>query len=158
MSLGCKFTGLSYHTLKQSTSKTWLRTVVNLSYKVIGEGSSEPEEPPIFLLHGLLGGKRHWKSIGKTIVNMTKRSVVVVDERNHGGSPHVSSHRYEETATDFVQLLDKLAVRKASIIGHSMGGRTAMCVSLVAVSSQSRISHTLCTPLVYLSSLRSLDQ
>lgn len=135
MSLGCKFTAVSYQTLKQATSRAWRRTAVNLSFKVVGEGSSESEEPPIFLLHGLLGCKKHWKGIGKTIVNMTKRSVIIVDERNHGGSPHVSSHKYEETAGDFVHLLDKLKVRKASLVGHSMGGRTAMCVSLMAVST-----------------------
>ncbi|XP_063833336.1 uncharacterized protein LOC135082470 [Ostrinia nubilalis] len=110
------------------------RPAVTLSYKIIGDSEMDvdDEAPPFFLLHGLLGCKRHWEGLGKTLLNMTKRSVVVVDQRNHGDSPHSSSHRYEEMAEDVVKLLDKLAVDRACFVGHSMGGRTCMCMSLIA--------------------------
>ncbi|XP_026731377.1 protein ABHD11-like [Trichoplusia ni] len=101
-----------------------------LSYKIIGEGVTEPEEPPIFIFHGLLGNKRHWEGIGKTILNMTKRCVVAVDLRNHGDSPHLNTHKYEEQAADILHLFDKLGVTQASLIGHSIGGKAAMCVAL----------------------------
>ncbi|KAJ8713032.1 hypothetical protein PYW08_008336 [Mythimna loreyi] len=107
------------------------RSVV-LSYKVLGEGSTESEEPPIFLFHGLLGGKRQWEGIGKIILNVTKRSVVAVDLRNHGDSPHVNSHKYEDHAEDILHLFQKLGVKQASLIGHSMGGKAAMCLALMA--------------------------
>ncbi|CAH0595411.1 unnamed protein product [Chrysodeixis includens] len=101
-----------------------------LSYKILGEGMTDPEEPPVFVFHGLLFNKRHWEGIGKTILNLTKRCVVVVDLRNHGDSPHLNSHKYEEQAADILHLFDKLGVTQASLIGHSIGGKAAMCVAL----------------------------
>ncbi|XP_038217333.1 protein ABHD11-like [Zerene cesonia] len=109
-----------------------IRTAVKLSYKIFGESEVDPDDPPIFLFHDLLGTKKHWDSFGKTMVNMTKRSVVAVDLRNHGDSPHVSSHKYEDMAEDIFKLFKKLSVDKASIVGHGMGGRASMCVSLIA--------------------------
>ncbi|KAJ8711369.1 hypothetical protein PYW07_008611 [Mythimna separata] len=107
------------------------RSVV-LSYKVLGESTTESDEPPVFLFHGLLGGKRQWEGIGKIILNVTKRSVVAVDLRNHGDSPHVNSHKYEEQAEDILHLFQKLGVKQASLLGHSMGGKAAMCLALMA--------------------------
>ncbi|CAF4884665.1 unnamed protein product [Pieris macdunnoughi] len=108
------------------------RTVANLSYKIFGESSVDPDIPPIFLFHGLLGTKKHWESFGKTMMNMTQRIVVAVDLRNHGDSPHVNSHKYEDMAADILKLFSKLAIEKASVVGHGMGGRASMCVSLMA--------------------------
>ncbi|KAL4711824.1 hypothetical protein ACJJTC_005993 [Scirpophaga incertulas] len=102
-----------------------------LSFKIIGQEKIDPEIPPIFILHGLLGMKKHWRSVGKTLVNMTKRPVVLVDLRNHGDSPRTASHKYQELANDVIQLFEKLSVKKACLIGHSMGGRTSMCISLM---------------------------
>lgn len=62
-----------------------------------------------------------------------KQSVLAVDLRNHGVSPHHHSHRYEELAEDVLELMDKLEINKAVLIGHSMGGRTSMSISLMAV-------------------------
>ncbi|CAH1641222.1 unnamed protein product [Spodoptera littoralis] len=105
------------------------RSVV-LSYKILGEGAAE--EPPIFLLHGLLGNKKQWESIGKIIFNLTKRTVVAVDLRNHGDSPQVNSHKYEDMASDIMNLFEKLGVKQASLLGHSMGGKAAMCSALLS--------------------------
>ncbi|XP_046964254.1 protein ABHD11-like [Vanessa cardui] len=114
----------------KSIARFSFKTAANLSYKIHGESHSD--EPAILLLHGLLGSKRHWDSIGKTILNVTKRAVVSVDLRNHGDSPHTSSHKYEDLAEDILKLLDKLSITRASFVGHSMGGRAAMTVSLMA--------------------------
>ncbi|XP_045454252.1 protein ABHD11-like [Melitaea cinxia] len=117
-------------TRSKATFKFSSKTAVNLSYKIYGETHSE--EPTILLLHGLLGTKKHWDSIGKTILNVTKRHVVSVDLRNHGDSPHTTSHKYEDLAEDILKLLDRLTVNRVSFVGHSMGGRAAMTVSLLA--------------------------
>ncbi|KAH9629127.1 hypothetical protein HF086_008576 [Spodoptera exigua] len=111
------------------SNKICNRSVV-LSYKVLGEGVTE--EPPIFLLHGLLENKKLWESIGKIIFNLTKRSVVAVDLRNHGDSPQVNSHKYEDMASDLLNLFKKLGVEQASLLGHSMGGKAAMCLALIS--------------------------
>lgn len=133
-SLLVPFSTLLKHAL--STTLIVSRSSVSLSYKVLGDSEMDVDEkaPPLFLFHGLLGNKRHWESMGKTLLHMTKRSVVVVDLRNHGDSPHNSSHRYDELAEDVIRLLKRLSVNRACLLGHSMGGRTCMCVSLLAVS------------------------
>lgn len=73
------------------------------------------------------------KTLGKTISTVTKQSVLAMDLRNHGLSPHHSSHKYVELAEDVLELMNKLEVRKAILVGHSMGGRTSMTISLMAV-------------------------
>ncbi|XP_037302670.1 protein ABHD11-like [Manduca sexta] len=65
-------------------------------------------------------------------MNITGRQLVAVDLRNHGESPHANSHKYEELTMDVINLFEKLKINRATIIGHGMGGRTAMCVSLIA--------------------------
>ena len=119
---------------KQKTPFYWIskRSIV-LSYKILGEGSDKANEPPVFLFHSLLSGKRQWEAIGKIIFNVTKRSVVAVDLRNHGDSPHTSTHRYVDHAEDILKLFKRLGVAQASVIGHSMGGKAAMCLALMAV-------------------------
>nr|XP_034827539.1 protein ABHD11-like [Maniola hyperantus] len=108
------------------------KTAVNLSYKIYGEPATYPEEPTILLVHGFLGSKKHWDSIGKTMVNVMKKAVVSIDLRNHGDSPHVNSHKYEDLVADILKLLDKLSIKRASLVGHSMGGKAVMGVSLTA--------------------------
>lgn len=116
------------------------RTAVNLSYKIYGEPIVYPDAPTILLVHGLLGSKRHWDSIGKTMLNVVKTAVVSVDLRNHGDSPHANSHKYEDLVGDILKLLDKLSIKRASLVGHSMGGRAVMAVSLTAVSTYTKPS------------------
>lgn len=111
-----------------------IRTVVNLSFKIMSDCPSDPNVPPIIILHDLLGTKRHWESMGKTLYNVMKRSVIIVDLRNHGDSPHVNSHKYKDVAQDVLHLYKKLAIRRATLVGHSIGGRTCMCAALMAVS------------------------
>lgn len=126
----CRRVNLFSQVARKDSSKTG---PVNLSY-ISYENTEMSPQPPIFIFHGVLGNKSHWESIGKTILNVTQRKVVSVDLRNHGDSPHVQSHKYSELATDVLLLLEKLGAHQASLIGHSMGGRTAMCVALMAVS------------------------
>ncbi|XP_013167409.1 PREDICTED: alpha/beta hydrolase domain-containing protein 11-like [Papilio xuthus] len=111
-----------------------VRYAVNLSYKVLQQIIGTPSDiaPPLCILHDLLSNKKQWNSIGKTINNLTKRPVVIVDLRNHGMSPHTSSHKYEEMAIDVQNLLKKLSVDKAFFLGHGIGGKTAMCIALLA--------------------------
>ncbi|XP_063541118.1 sn-1-specific diacylglycerol lipase ABHD11-like [Cydia strobilella] len=113
------------------------RSAVNLSFKIVSGPDNEPpdEKPPLIICHGLLGTKENWKYLGKTIHAVTKRVVVRIDLRNHGLSPQTKSHKYDEQAEDVLQLMDKLVLDKASLIGHNMGARTAMSVALMKPSA-----------------------
>lgn len=109
---------------------------VDLAYASY-ESTSDPqisERPPLVILHGLLGSKNNWNSMSKAIHRTTGRKVISVDARNHGDSRHSSQHSYVHMAHDVMKLLKKLELSKVSILGHSMGGRTAMVLSLLCVS------------------------
>lgn len=94
----------------------------------------ESSHPPLVILHGLLGSKNNWNSMSKAIHRTTGRKVISVDARNHGDSRHSAQHTYIHMAHDIMRLLKKLELSKVSLLGHSMGGRTAMVLSLLCVS------------------------
>ncbi|KAH9629128.1 hypothetical protein HF086_008577 [Spodoptera exigua] len=117
---------------KQYSLKQIIRTrasVVDLAHKIHGPGLT-PDSEPILVLHGLLGSSRNWQSMCKKITEYTNKPVVAVDARNHGDSPHSDAHSYLDLAADVSQLMTKLQIKRASIIGHSMGGRTGMALAL----------------------------
>ena len=59
--------------------------------------------------------------------------VLTVDARNHGNSPHNPVLTYEAMSNDLKHLLSQLHIEKCVLIGHSMGGKTAMTTALMQV-------------------------
>lgn len=91
---------------------------MKLNHIVSGDGF------PLIILHGLFGSLDNWYSISKALAKVFM--VVTVDLRNHGRSPHSLIFNYEVMAQDVLELLDELKLEKASLLGHSMGGKVAM--------------------------------
>jgi pimeloyl-ACP methyl ester carboxylesterase len=91
---------------------------MNLFYRIEGEGE------PIVILHGLYGSSDNWMTIARKLSD--KYKVITVDLRNHGASPHDSSHTYNDMVTDLAWLFHELELEQAHILGHSMGGKTAI--------------------------------
>ena len=56
--------------------------------------------------------------------------VVTVDARNHGQSDHSPDMNYFDQSLDLWHLFQKLELTKAILMGHSMGGKTAMTFAL----------------------------
>lgn len=79
---------------------------------------------PLFILHGLYGSGDNWLTIAKELASYCE--VYLVDQRNHGRSFHSEIHDYPSMAGDLKRLMDHLKIEKAAILGHSMGGKTAM--------------------------------
>ena len=94
----------------------------NLAFESVGTG------PPLVVLHGLFGSGSNWRSVASALA--AANSVHCVDLRNHGSSPWADSMSYLEMADDVVQVLDRLGLKRASLLGHSMGGKTAMAMAL----------------------------
>lgn len=92
---------------------------MQLFYKKYGKSGD-----PIFILHGVFGMLDNWHNIAGKLSH--HYCVYTVDQRNHGHSPHAPSMSYSEMADDLAELMDSLHIPKAHIIGHSMGGKTAM--------------------------------
>lgn len=91
---------------------------MNLFYKKYGTGF------PLIILHGLYGSGDNWQTIGKKLAE--NNEVFLIDQRNHGNSPHTKLHNYSLMADDLFQFFEAQKIEKANIIGHSMGGKTAM--------------------------------
>ena len=79
---------------------------------------------PVIIVHGLFGTSENWKNIAQELGHMFK--IINVDLRNHGGSPQADEMTYQQMAEDLKLLLDTLSIKKASFIGHDMGGKTVM--------------------------------
>lgn len=65
--------------------------------------------------------------------------VIVPDARNHGDSPHSNQLNYEVLSNDIIQLMKDLAIPKAILVGHSMGGRAMMTVALTQVNQNNEL-------------------
>ncbi len=114
---------------------------VELNYREFGEGS------PLVILHGLFGSSDNWASLAKRL-SETHR-VLTLDLRNHGNSPHVDSMRYEDMAEDVVNVLDRNQVEQATLLGHSVGGKTAMTLALLHPHRVSRLAVVDIAPVQY---------
>ena len=95
-----------------------LHPSMNLHYKHQGDGY------PLIILHGLFGMSDNWFSLGKQFGE--NFSTYLVDQRNHGRSPHDKVFNYDVMAADLLDFMDEHFIESAHIIGHSMGGKTAM--------------------------------
>lgn len=83
--------------------------------------------PPLVILHGLLGSSRNWQTAGRDLA--ARFHVLALDLRNHGESPHAPTMSYEEMVADVVAWLDGHGLERVTLMGHSMGGKVAMLLA-----------------------------
>jgi esterase len=65
--------------------------------------------------------------------------VFAVDQRNHGRSPHTDVFTYEALAEDLTEFMDEHKLETAHILGHSLGGKTAMLFALTVPDRVSKL-------------------
>ncbi|SFB68794.1 Pimeloyl-ACP methyl ester carboxylesterase [Zunongwangia mangrovi] len=92
---------------------------MKLHTNIIGEGK------PFIILHGFLGMGDNWKTLGK-MFSEKGYEVHLVDQRNHGKSPHSDDFTYQVLAEDLKEYVEEHNLDKVVLMGHSMGGKTAM--------------------------------
>jgi pimeloyl-ACP methyl ester carboxylesterase len=95
---------------------------MNLFFRVYGQG------PPLIILHGLFGLSDNWVTIGKKLAS--QYTVYIPDLRNHGQSPHSPVFDFPSLEDDLLGFIEKHDLVKPVIIGHSLGGKTAMFFAL----------------------------
>jgi pimeloyl-ACP methyl ester carboxylesterase len=93
---------------------------MDLFYNQYGE-----DGPPLIILHGLLGAHGNWHSLSRSAFSEVA-SVYAVDQRNHGRSPHTDRIDYPAMAADVRAFIESKALGPVALLGHSMGGKTAM--------------------------------
>ncbi|MCB7482426.1 alpha/beta fold hydrolase [Christiangramia sediminis] len=89
---------------------------------ILGEGK------PLLILHGFLGMSDNWKTLGKKF-SEEGFQVHLIDQRNHGKSPHSDEFSYELMAGDVVEYCRDHDLQDITLMGHSMGGKTAMLMA-----------------------------
>lgn len=92
---------------------------MTLNYKKIGDAPQT-----LIVLHGLFGSLDNWMTFAKHMSEYF--SVFLLDARNHGQSFHDDEFTYECMAKDVKDFMEQQQIKEAIILGHSMGGKTAM--------------------------------
>ncbi|MGW1339985.1 alpha/beta fold hydrolase [Kribbella sp. NPDC002412] len=83
---------------------------------------------PVVVMHGLFGSGRNWMTAARRLSG--EHRVFAFDLRNHGTSPHTDTMSYPEMADDVRETIESLGVGPVALVGHSMGGKTAMLTAL----------------------------
>ena len=83
--------------------------------------------PPLLILHGLLGSSRNWQTAGAALAE--KFHVFALDLRNHAASPHAEEMTYAAMMADVLAWMDAHALPRAALLGHSLGGKVAMLLA-----------------------------
>ena len=96
---------------------------MGLNFKKYGTG-----EDNLVILHGLFGSLDNWQSLGKLFGEYF--TTYIVDQRNHGKSPHFNEHNYSVMASDLKGFLEEQSIEETHLLGHSMGGKTVMQFSI----------------------------
>lgn len=105
--------------------------VMKLFFRASGKG------PPLIILHGLFGSSDNWFSVAKSFAS--NFTVYLVDQRNHGQSPHSEEFDYQLLAEDLHEFISSNDLRDAAVIGHSMGGKVAMNFAVKYPAQLSRL-------------------
>jgi esterase len=95
---------------------------LQLAFEALGDG------PPVVILHGLFGSRRNWRDIAQAL--SANHRVLCVDLRNQGDSPWAATKSYAEMAADVRMLIQTRGLDRPVLIGHGMGGKTAMALAL----------------------------
>jgi len=83
---------------------------------------------PLVILHGLFGSAQNWRSMALRLA--VDRTVHALDLRNHGASPWADAMDYPALADDVAAWCQARGVTRPVVLGHSMGGKTAMVLAL----------------------------
>jgi pimeloyl-ACP methyl ester carboxylesterase len=93
----------------------------SLYYETLGKGA------PVILIHGGFGDRRMWDPQFETLSQAFR--VVRYDHRGFGKSS-ASTQAYSPVA-DLVTLMDHLQLKRANLVGNSMGGTLALDFALL---------------------------
>lgn len=90
-----------------------------LHSQIIGDGKA------FLILHGFLGMGDNWKTLGNEFAEQGFE-VHLIDQRNHGRSFHSDAFSYRLMAEDLLHYIEHHQLQNCILLGHSMGGKTAM--------------------------------
>jgi len=80
--------------------------------------------PALLILHGVFGSGENWFTVAKKFSEHFR--VFLIDQRNHGRSPHSDDFSYDDLVEDLRNFADEHHISRFFLLGHSMGGKVAM--------------------------------
>lgn len=87
-------------------------------------GGGASGEPPIVLLHGATLRSEDWENVFPRLA--TRYRVVAYDARGHGRSGRAATYELGDLVADALRVLREIAKAPAILVGHSIGGATAL--------------------------------
>lgn len=90
--------------------------------EVAGQGK------PVVLLHGFTGSTATWSKL-VSIVAVTHQ-VITIDLPGHGKTKVASPKTMLDCCADIKAIFEQLGIKKAHLLGYSMGGRTALSFAM----------------------------
>jgi N-formylmaleamate deformylase len=107
---------------------SWMTGVCEINGIDIHYRRTGGTKTPLVLLHGLMGSGACWAPLARALED--EYDVVMPDARGHGkSSAPLHGYRYEDHASDVVELVRGLRLARPILLGHSMGGMTAAVVA-----------------------------
>lgn len=97
---------------------------MKLNYKELGNTQAQP----LLILHGVFGSLDNWLTLGRQFAENYR--VFLIDQRNHGRSPHDAIMNYTVLADDLHNFIEEHQLKNPLLIGHSMGGKVVMQYAL----------------------------
>jgi pimeloyl-ACP methyl ester carboxylesterase len=82
---------------------------------------------PLVLIHGAGGSRLNWPP---ELRRLERATVYTLDLPGHGRSSGKSRDTIEEYAADVAAFLDAVGIKRAVLVGHSMGGAIALTMAL----------------------------
>ena len=116
--------------------------VAGVPTALIDTGPSQPDTPPVLLLHGSgpgVSAAANWRPVIPPL--RASRRVIAPDQLGFGGTAAGGKHTYGRAAwTDHaLSLLDELGVGQCDVIGNSMGGAIALSLAVARPAAIRRI-------------------
>jgi pimeloyl-ACP methyl ester carboxylesterase len=105
------------------------------------------EGPPVVLLHGLFGAAKNLGVVARGLAGQGE--VISMDLRNHGDSPRGAAMDFLTMAADVAETMAALEVPAARVVGHSLGGKTAMALALTRPAMVERLVVMDIAPVTY---------
>lgn len=81
-------------------------------------------EPPLVIIHGLLGSGKNWLTAGNALT--AARKVFVLDLPNHGDASHTEEMNYPFMRDGLLEWMNSHNLERILLMGHSMGGKLGM--------------------------------
>jgi len=94
--------------------------------QMTAEQLQQKGQSTVIFLHGLLQSGRTWRQFVLNDNITENRDVILVDLRNHGESDHHENMSYTDMSNDLARFLDQRQLEQVILVGHNIGGKTAM--------------------------------